>query len=166
MASFHWLGWSWHDRCVSNDTAVSAPYTDFSCGVPSGSIDYNGHMNDAAYAQVLTDANEMFLEALGLSAAYRERTGCSMYTVEITIRFLHEVGADDVIRAESWVTSCDSKRLRLATTLLVGGTPVATGDSLYLHVETNAGKVVPFPADRAEVLARMEKAHDEAPAPG
>lgn len=123
-------------------------------------------MNDAAYAQVLTDANEMFLEALGLSAAYRDSTGCSMYTVEITIRFLHEVGADDVIRAESWVTSCDSKRLRLATTLLVGGTPVATGDSLYLHVDTRAGKVAPFPPDRAELLARMEKAHDEAPAPG
>jgi acyl-CoA thioesterase FadM len=150
---------------VSNDTVVSAPYAAFSCGVPPSSIDYNGHMNDAAYAQVLTDANEMFLDALGLSADYRESTGGAMYTVEITLKFLHEVSAADTIRAESWVASCDSKRLRLATTLLVGDTPVASGDSLYLHVDTAAGKVSPFPDDRMQLLARMEKAHDEASAP-
>jgi acyl-CoA thioester hydrolase len=149
---------------VTDDTVVSAPYTDFSCSAPAAGIDYNGHLNDAAYAQVLTDANELFLEALGLSAGYRESTGCGMYTVEITLKFLHEVNAGDEIRAESWVASCDSKRLRVATTLLVGDTPVATGDSLYLHVDTRAGKVAPFPADRIECLARLEKAHDESTA--
>jgi acyl-CoA thioester hydrolase len=137
---------------VSNDTVVSAPYSEFSCGVPSSSIDYNGHMNDAAYAQVLTDANEMFLDALGLSATYRERTGCSMYTVEITIKFLHEVNADDTISAESRVASADAKRLRVHTTLKVGDVDVATGDSLYLHVDTVSGRVAHFPADRSAVL--------------
>ncbi len=145
MPSFRWILCSWHDLPVSNDTVVSAPYTAFSCSVPSSSIDYNGHMNDAAYAQVLTDANEMFLDALGLSADYRERTGGAMYTVEITLKFLHEVNAADTIRAESWVTSCDSKRLRLATTLLVGDTPVAAGDSLYLHVDTRKRQGQPVP---------------------
>lgn len=150
---------------MTSDTVVSAPYVAFSCGVPAASIDYNGHLNDAAYAQVLTDANEMFLDALGLSASYRENTGAAMYTVEITLKFLHEVNADDTVRAESWVASADSKRLRVATTLLVGDTPVASGDSLYLHVDTVTSKVSPFPEDRAELLARMEKAHDEASAP-
>ncbi len=150
---------------MTDDTVVSAPYAEFSCGVPPTGIDYNGHLNDAAYAQVLTDANELFLDALGLSAEYRERTGCSMYTVEITLKFLHEVNADDQIRAESWVASSDSKRLRVATTLLVGETPAATGDSLYLHVDTGAGKVSPFPHDRIELLTRLERAHDEATAP-
>ena len=149
---------------MSDDTVVTVPYTEFACGVPPSAIDYNGHLNDAAYAQVLTDANEMFLDALGLSAAYRDASGCSMYTVEITLKFLHEVSRDDEVRAESWVSSADSKRLRVATTLLVADTPVATGDSLYLHVDTEAGKVSPFPDDRAELLARMEKAHDEASA--
>ncbi|MGB2838984.1 MAG: thioesterase family protein, partial [Actinomycetes bacterium] len=76
---------------MSDDTVVNVPYTEFACGVPPSAIDYNGHLNDAAYAQVLTDANEMFLDALGLSAAYRDASGCSMYTVEITLKFLHEV---------------------------------------------------------------------------
>lgn len=142
---------------------ISVPYTEFSCGVPEWAIDYNGHMNDSAYAKVLTDANEQFLDALGLSAAYREETGCALYTVEIHLKFLHEVGPDDVVRAESEVASFDSKRLRVATTLLVGGTPVAAGESLYLHVDTAAGRVTAFPSARAAVLAQVA-VHDADPA--
>ena len=144
---------------------VAVPFTDFSCAVPAAAIDYNGHMNDAAYAQVLTDANELFLDRLGLSASYRERTGCAMYTVEITIKFLHEVSATDTITAESVVASTDSKRLRVHSTLKVGDTEVATGDSLYLHVDTGTGKVAAFPDDRAAVLASV-LSHDEEVASG
>jgi acyl-CoA thioester hydrolase len=145
--------------------SVAVPFTGFSCEVPASAIDYNGHMNDAAYAQVLTDANELFLDALGLSASYRARTGCAMYTVEITIKFMHEVDATDTIKAESLLASCDTKRLRVHSTLKVGETKVATGDSLYLHVDTNTGRVAVFPEDRAAVLASVQ-AHDEEPASG
>ena len=149
---------------MRDDPAVAVPFTAFSCGVPPTSIDYNGHMNDAAYAQVLTDANELFLDALGLSADYRERTGAALYTVEMTLKFLHEVNGGDTISAESRVASHDSKRLRVHSTLKVGETPVATGDSLYLHVDTTAGKVSPFPDDRLELLASVQADHDEASA--
>jgi acyl-CoA thioester hydrolase len=146
-------------------TPVAVPFTDFSCAVPATAIDYNGHMNDAAYAQVLTDANEVFLDALGLSASYRESSGCAMYTVEITIKFLQEVNATDTVNAESRVASSDTKRLRVHTTLKVGDDPVATGDSLYLHVDTNTGKVAAFPEDRAALLASLQ-VHDEELASG
>ena len=149
----------------ASPTPVAIPFTDFSCAVPATAIDYNGHMNDAAYAQVLTDANELFLDALDLSASYRDRSGCAMYTVEITIKFLHEVNATDTVTAESRVASSDTKRLRVHTTLKVGDTAVATGDSLYLHVDTKAGKVAAFPEDRAAVLASL-RVHDEELASG
>lgn len=136
------------------------PFAEYRCRVPQAFIDYNGHMNDAAYAQVLTDANEALLEALGMSIGYRERTGCSLYTVEMTIRFLREVGLDDELRAESLVVSHDAKRVRLHTTLLAAdGAAVATGETLYLHVDTSAGGVRPIPADRAEVLGEVAAAH-------
>jgi acyl-CoA thioesterase FadM len=122
-------------------------------------------MNDAAYAQVLTDANEEFLDALGLSAAYRERTGCAMYTVEIALKFLQEVSADDQLRAESLLALHDAKRVRVHTTLFKGNdVQVATGDSLYLHVDTASGRVSTFPSDRAAVLDDVQHAHDEASA--
>ncbi len=107
---------------------ANARFTQFSCQVPDSAIDYNGHLNDAAYAQVLTDANEEFLDALGLSASYREATGCSMYTVEITIKFLREVSRGETLRASSQLHSHDTKRVRLHTSLLADdGAEVATG---------------------------------------
>ena len=65
-----------------DDATAVAPYTAYQTTVRSEWIDYNGHMNDAAYAQVLTDANECFLDALGLSASYREATGCGLFSLQ------------------------------------------------------------------------------------
>ena len=129
--------------------------------VPASSIDYNGYMNDAAYAQVITDANESFLDALGLSADYRQATGCSMYTVELTIKFLREAGLDDLIRAETQLASHDSKRVRLRTTLLAEDlSPLATGESMYVHVDTATGRVSVLPDNRLLVLEQVQHAHD------
>lgn len=144
---------------VTHDLSV-VPFAGFSYRVPEAAIDYNGHMNDAAYAQVFSDANEVFLDMLGLSATYRKATGCSMYTVEITIKFLREVGLDDRVNAQTIMASHDAKRIRLHTSLLVGGSPVATVDSLYLHVDTEPGRVRPFPEDRMRALADVQTAHD------
>jgi acyl-CoA thioesterase FadM len=129
--------------------------------VPASWIDYNGHMNDAAYAQVITDANELFLEALGLSADYRQSSGCSMYTVELTIKFVREAGLDDLIRAETQLASHDSKRVRLRTSLLAEDlSPLATAESLYLHVDTATGRVSVLPDSRLFVLEQVQRAHD------
>ncbi|MFZ0322572.1 MAG: thioesterase family protein [Actinomycetes bacterium] len=141
--------------------SVAAPFAEYRFRVPEALIDYNGHMNDAAYAQVLTDANELFLEALGMSASYRDATGCSLYTVEMNIRFRKEVSLDDELHAETRLVSHDRKRVRLSTTVLdSGGDVVATGDSLYLHVDSVNGGVTEFPQDRAGLLLQTQLAHD------
>ena len=140
---------------------IVAPFAEYACQVPDAFIDYNGHMNDAAYAQVLTDANELFLDALGMSADYRNATGCALYTVEMNIRFLREVSRGDALTARTLLTSHDDKRIRVGTTIIGSdGQPVATGDSLYLHVDTAKGGVVNVPPDRAEFLRRVQDAHD------
>ena len=140
----------------------ATPYAEYVLQVPEQFIDYNGHMNDASYAQVLTDANELYLEALGLSVAYRATTGCALYTVEMNIRFLREVSLGDELAARTVLTSHDRKRIRLGTTLVRSdGEPVATGDSLYLHVDSAKGSVVEFPTDRIELLERVQQPHDE-----
>ena len=55
-----------------------------------------------------------------------------------------------------------TKPLAPARTLLVDDRAVATGESLYLHVDTAAGKVTAFPPDRAAVLERVTD-HDTEP---
>ena len=123
-------------------------------------IDYNGHLTDAAYAIVLSEANELLLAGLGLSEDYRAATGHAMYTAECHIRYLAETKQGDVLRAQSLLAAADPKRLTVRTRLIRGdGTAVATGEHLYLHVDVSAGRVTPMPADRWTRVEALESAH-------
>jgi acyl-CoA thioesterase FadM len=123
-------------------------------------IDYNGHLHDAGYAVVLSEANEALLAHLGLSEAYRVDRGLAMYTVESHIRYLAEVGRGNVIEAESLLVSADPKRMRVHTLLRRDdGSPVATGEYLYLHVDQAAGKVTAMPPDRWAAVDALLSAH-------
>lgn len=142
------------------DFLTNQPYSAYSAAVRAEWLDYNNHMNDSAYSVVCTEANEVLLEYLGLSAAYRKATGSGMYTVEAHIRFLREVGSSDILRAETLVVDADSKRLRVHTTILVqDGTDVCTGEYIYLHVNQGSGRVIPFPDDRYSAVQAVYVAH-------
>jgi acyl-CoA thioesterase FadM len=123
-------------------------------------IDYNGHLNDAGYAVLLSEANEMLLAELGLSEDYRARTGRAMYTVECHIRYLAECRLGDHLGAASLLVSADVKRMRVHTVLTrCDGTAVATGEHLYLHVDNATGRVTPMPPDRWEGVQALLAAH-------
>lgn len=115
-------------------------------------IDYNGHVNDSAYAVICAEANERFLEHVGVSADYQARTRCTTYTVESHLRYLDEVGRGAVLHADVLPVDADAKRLRLHTSVYDGERLVLTGEYLFLHVDQDAGRVTPFPDDRAEAI--------------
>ena len=52
-------------------------------------IDYNGHLRDAYYGLVASYAVDAVMDALGLDAAYRADTNCTLYTLEMHIHYLH-----------------------------------------------------------------------------
>lgn len=121
-------------------------FSQYSTAVLAGWLDYNEHMNDAAYALALGAANEAFLDFAQIGAAYREQTGATMYTVEAHIYYLAEVHSNDRLRAETNIGELGAKKLRLVTTLIRNdGKPVARGEFLYLHYDQTAQKVIPFP---------------------
>lgn len=124
-------------------------------------LDYNGHLNDASYAIVLTHAHELVLAHLGLSAAYRESHGASMFTVEMHLRYLAEVSAGQILTAATTLVEADRKRLRLHSELYADDALAATGECLYLHVDTAAGRTVPLPEDRQVRVDAMREAHAE-----
>jgi acyl-CoA thioesterase FadM len=112
-------------------------------------IDYNGHLHDACYLIVLSEANEVMFVELGLSEDYRIETGRAMYTVEWHIRYLAESKRGDTLVASTTLVSADPKRMRVHTLLSRDdGTAIATGEALYLHVDEAAGGVTPMPEDR------------------
>ena len=138
----------------------AGPYERYRTKVPEEWIDYNGHLNDAGYAIVLSEANEVLLAHLGLSEAYRVDTGRAMYTVESHIRYLAEARRGDVIEAASLLVSADAKRMRMHTLLRRGdGVPIATGEYFYLHVDQAAGGVTAMPPDRWAAVDALLSAH-------
>src|SRR5690606_81464 len=51
-------------------------------------VDYNQHMGDFAYGIVFSNAGDLFLEIAGLTPEYRDRSHCTIYTLENHTRFL------------------------------------------------------------------------------
>jgi len=119
-------------------------------------IDYNGHLRDAYYVVAMSLAVDEVMDHLGLDAHYRERTRCTLYTLELHIHYLHEIKATDELRVATSVLDYDAKRIQAACDFLcprIDG-PAASADLMLMHVhqgEKPAG--APFPA---EVAARLE----------
>jgi acyl-CoA thioesterase FadM len=144
---------------------VAAPFTAYRQEVRPEWLDYNGHLNDASYAIVVTAAHELVLETLGLSADYRASHHASMFTVEAHLRYLAEVSEGQVLTAATTLVEADHKRLRLHSELYADGELVATGECLYLHVDTAAGRTAPLPDDRQSHVDAMLAAHAGLPRP-
>lgn len=130
-------------------------------------IDYNGHMTESRYLDVLAEASDAFLRHVGLDAAYLAG-GNSMYTVETHIRHLAQVRAHERLAVETQVLSADAKRLHLFHTVTTPrtGTIVATGEHLLLHVDTRSERVSPAVEPVAGRIAAIAEAHAALPRPG
>jgi len=135
-------------------------------------IDYNGHLRDAYYLVIFSEAVDALMDRIGLDAAYRARTGGTLYTVEIHLHYLEEVKAADTAVVTARILGSDHKRLHLALELLrAGHAGVAAGaEVMLLHVRQSEGKVTtaPFPAEVAAAIAALTSAGAgmEAGAPG
>ena len=99
-------------------------------------IDYNGHLRDAYYGLVASYAVDAVMDNLGIDAGYRERTRCTLYTLEMHLHYLHEVKFSDALEIRSSVLDFDAKRIHLgclfACERLAGA--VATAEMMLLHV--------------------------------
>lgn len=118
-------------------------------------IDYNGHLRDAYYAVILSDVTDAFMDQIGLDAAYRGATHCTLYTLEMHLHYLLEVKQTDVVRTDLRVIAHDKKRIHASLEMFVDRhpTPVCTCETMLLHV--HQGETVataPFPP---EVMARL-----------
>jgi len=119
-------------------------------------IDYNGHLRDAYYIVVLSHAIDEVMDQLGLDAAYRERTRCTLYTLELHIHYLHEVKSSDELAVATSVLDFDRKRIHAACDFTCPrlSEPVAAAEVMLLHVhQGDKPRSASFPT---EVERRLE----------
>jgi carnitine 3-dehydrogenase len=129
-------------------------------------IDYNGHMTESRYLELLANTTDAFLRHVGLDAAYLGG-GHSMFTVETHIRYLAQAPANERLSVETQVLEADGKRLHLFHTVSQSQTKavLATGEHLLLHVDTEAGRVCPALEPVAGRVAEIARAHAALPRP-
>ncbi|WP_321882394.1 thioesterase family protein [Paraburkholderia bannensis] len=130
-------------------------------------VDYNGHLRDAFYMLIYSQATDLLLDAIGLDHARREARARSMYTLEAHVNYLREVKEGTPLRVDVWVLEHDAKRVRVYLEMFAedgaeGGAdaekPVSASEQLLLHVDRSGPRAVPFDAD---VLARVAALGEE-----
>jgi acyl-CoA thioester hydrolase len=104
-------------------------------------IDYNGHLRDAYYGLILSFAIDDFMDHVGLDAAYRERTQCTLYTLELHLHYLHEVKSTDQLDVTTSILDADRKRIHAGCRFSCPrlSEAVATGEVMLLHVTGGHG---------------------------
>jgi acyl-CoA thioester hydrolase len=123
-------------------------------------IDYNGHLRDAYYGLIVSEATDALMDRVGLDAAYRARTGCTLYTVEMHMHFLEEVKQADTVCVNVLIMATDRKRIHAAFEIVRAGRqrPAASAELMLLHVHQGEHGVTTaqFPPEVAAALARLE----------
>ncbi|TCO82059.1 acyl-CoA thioester hydrolase [Plasticicumulans lactativorans] len=130
-------------------------------------IDYNGHMNVACYVMAFDRATDALLDAVGMDAAYRAASACSVFVLEMHVNYLQELTVGAAYTIASRVLGADAKRLHLFHTLTrcADGVAAATNELMLLHVDLGARRGRPFPAAIADRLAALQAADARQPCP-
>ncbi|UCH73114.1 MAG: thioesterase family protein [Rhodospirillales bacterium] len=146
---------------------IDAPLCLYRATVKSEWLDYNGHMNEAYYVRLFSQATDAFMDYSGQDAAYRARTNSSIYTLETHVMYLREVSEGEPVRIETRLLGRDEKRYRLFHAMYHGdsGDLLATGEHMLLHVDMSGPRSAPFPPEIADRLMAIEAAHAHLPAP-
>jgi len=133
--------------------------------IPQSWTDYNGHMNEAHYVEVSSQASDRFMEMVGADADYIAKGG-SYFTVETHVCYLQEVSAGDHIRVTTQLINGAGKKLHLFHRLINDeGAVAATIETMLLHVDLKTRRTSEPGGVVAINLAEMAKRHAGLPKP-
>lgn len=130
-------------------------------GIAPEWIDYNGHLRDAYYGLIVSYAIDALMERIGLDGPYRQRTGCTLYTLEMHIHYLREIKASDSVLVDVRVLGADRKRIHAAFELLCEPetAPAATAEVMLLHVrQLEAVASEAFPPALSAAIDELQQA--------
>jgi acyl-CoA thioester hydrolase len=142
----------------------------YETAIQPGWIDYNGHVRDAYYGLIVSLATDALMDRVGLDEAYRNRSGCTLYTLEMHLNYLQEVHQSDTASVSVRIAALDHKRILAAFEISGSGKPgvAATAEVMLLHV-CRAGASVATAAFSPEVssaLSQLQAASAALPAGG
>ncbi len=155
---------------ASAETSIKTPLRLHETEVKPEWVDYNGHMSEAFYVLVFGHTTDALLDYVGMNADYRERSQCSLYTLEAHISYLREAREAEPLRITTQLLDVDHKRVHVFHCMYHAGDGglLATGELMLLHVdntEPTGPRSAPFPEEVSVRLQEIEAAHDSLPRP-
>ncbi|PWJ88200.1 carnitine 3-dehydrogenase [Mesorhizobium loti] len=133
--------------------------------IPSSWTDANGHMNEAHYLEIASNAADALTEGCGVTAEYIA-AGRSHFTGETHVRYLAELHEGDEITVRTQVLYGMGKKTHLFHRLYGPSEELAaTVEMMILHVDL-ATRAIREPLPNVAVaLKNLEKAHAHLPRP-
>jgi acyl-CoA thioester hydrolase len=131
-------------------------------------VDYNGHMNDAAYALVFSRAGDALMDRIGLDAAARKRTGQSLFTLQVMLHYFKEAKEGDALAVTCQLLEHDDKRMRIWLEMnSPGGELLAASEQLLISVALGDARTraVPWAFETKAALDALAKAQSGLPHP-
>ena len=131
-------------------------------------LDYNGHMNDAAYAIVFSRSVDALMDRIGLDSAARKRTGQSLFTLQMMLHYFKEAKEGDALAVSCHLLEHDDKRMRVWLVMTgAGGERLAASEQLLLSVaQTEEGpRAAPWSFESHAALEALTKAQAAMPHP-
>jgi len=120
-------------------------------------VDYNGHMNDAAYALVFSRSLDALMDRIGLDAASRKAHRRTLYTLQVMLHYFKEAGQGQALFVRGRLLEHDDKRMRVWLEMQASrdGATLAASEQLLISVEQGEGG--PRAATwRVETLAALD----------
>ena len=145
------------------ETFKGTPITTIARAVPTDWTDYNGHMNESRYGQLLSDAADEIMRLVGADPDYIA-AGNSFFTVDTNIQYRHETHAGERITVRTSFLEAAGKKLRLRHDIFnANGDHLAIGEQLLIHVSlTTRRSSEPLPEVAAKI-ASLALAHPYQP---
>lgn len=146
---------------------VTAPFLASAKTVDPKWIDYNGHLNQAYYSVLFDSSLGEMLSPAGLDRSTIELRRQSYMSVESHYCFVREVFARDQVRVSGLVLDVDDKRLHMFCELRHAdeGWLSCTSEWLFLHIDMQARRAAPWPAEVRGNLEAMKVASAAVPRP-
>ena len=132
-------------------------------------LDYNRHMNDAAYALVFSRSIDALMDRIGLDAAARKASGQTLFTLQMMLHYFREAHEGETLHVACRLLEHDDKRMRvwLEMAKTKGGEAIAASEQLLLSVRQGEGaaRAAPWRAETKAALDALARAQAGMPHP-
>jgi acyl-CoA thioester hydrolase len=145
-----------------------APLDVYGTEVLSEWVDYNGHMNDAAFAIVFSRSIDALMDRIGLDAAARKTSGRSLVTLKMMLHYFREAKEGDRLAVSCRLLEHDDKRMRVWLDMTdAKGERLAASEQLLLSVALSEGRprAAPWGFETLAALEALQKLHASMPQP-